>query len=105
MSEEPTKEEIADTFNSIMCVAHQCKAIYGTPAETVSRVLNYWVESQKKHQRLHEWLDDYIQEKKTIGTALGLEGDNRMNHSAQIKEIYHLQNRNGIFPEPNRQSL
>jgi len=55
---EPTKDEIADVFNSLMSTAHSCGAIYGTPTKIVDKVIRHWVQNSKDLVIVTEQLAD-----------------------------------------------
>lgn len=38
----PTEEEVADTYHSLISVAHMHGQIYGTPCATITKVLRFW---------------------------------------------------------------
>jgi septal ring factor EnvC (AmiA/AmiB activator) len=46
----------------------------------------------KDRQRLDELLSDYIRDKRIIGEALGLTGEDAMIHSFQLRAIHFLHN-------------
>ncbi|MBC8125816.1 MAG: hypothetical protein H8M99_01530 [Gloeobacteraceae cyanobacterium ES-bin-144] len=46
----------------------------------------------KARQRLDELLSDYVRDKRIIGEALGLTGENVMIHWFQLRAIHSLQN-------------
>jgi len=49
-------------------------------------------ELQKKHDRLNELLDDYIQDKKQVGRFLGLSEENALIHDMQKNVIFAIKN-------------
>jgi len=51
---EPTKEEIADVYNSIRCAWAQCEKIYGADSETIASVLNHWVKCEKNLKQISD---------------------------------------------------
>lgn len=59
MSEELTKDEIADVYSSLMSVAHSVGAIYGTPTKTLNKVLRHWTQCSKELTAVTEQRDRY----------------------------------------------
>jgi hypothetical protein len=57
MSEELTKDEIADVYSSLMSVAHSVGAIYGTPTKTLNKVLRHWTQCSKELTAVTEQRD------------------------------------------------
>jgi hypothetical protein len=52
----------------------------------------------KDRQRLDELLSDYVRDKRIIGEALGLTGENVMIHWFQLRAIHSLQNAKSDAP-------
>ena len=42
LAEIPTDSEMAEVYNSIMCVAHQCGMIYGSDCQMIKKVIRFW---------------------------------------------------------------
>lgn len=55
---EPTKNEIADVFNSLMSTAHSYEGIYGTPTKIIDKVIRHWVQNSKDLVTVTEQLAD-----------------------------------------------
>jgi len=55
---EPTKDEIADVYNSLMSVAHMYEGIYGSSTKIVDKVIRHWVQNSKDLVIVTEQLAD-----------------------------------------------
>jgi hypothetical protein len=42
MNEIPTDAEMADVFNSLMCLSERYGMLYGSPRATINKVLRFW---------------------------------------------------------------
>jgi exonuclease VII large subunit len=63
---EPTKDEIADVYSSLMSTAHMCGAIYGTPTKTVTKVVRHWTQCSKELAAVRAELVTAIQQRDAI---------------------------------------
>lgn len=42
MNEIPTDNEMTEVYNSLMSVSAQCGMLYGSPCQTIHKVVRFW---------------------------------------------------------------
>ncbi len=63
---EPTKEQIAEVFNSLMSTAHMYEGIYGSPRKMIIKVISYWVRCSKELVEANEYADRLVEHKDMV---------------------------------------